>query len=188
MFLLPVPRAIHEGSEVLLAAKPRGGWRTWDHSGSGGDPLAWSQESSHTPNSPAFMARMGNLPLHIRATSLPKEQLTPSLQWEHIPDVTFLLPVPTQTETILNPGCWQTSTTPLSPRAHPAPLHHPDGQLPSADAVALHPTSAHGHVPEAPVCWDVALPVVSQSLWKQWPKGWGHVGTQLGSPFAWGNA
>lgn len=105
MFLLPVPRAIHEGSEALLAARPRGGWRTWDHSGSGGDPLAWPQESSHTPNSPAFMATMDNLPLHIRATSLPKEQLAPSLQWEHIPDVTFLLPVPTQTETILNPGC-----------------------------------------------------------------------------------
>lgn len=183
MFLLPVPRAIHEGSEALLAARLRGGWRTWDHSGSGGDPLAWPQESFHRPNSPAFMARTDNLPLHIQATSLPKEQLAPSLQWEHIPDVTFLLPVPTQTETILNP-----STTPLSPRAHPAPLHHPDGQLPPADAVALHPTSAHGHVPEAPVRWDIALPVVSQPLWKQQLKGWGHVGTQLGSPFAWGNA
>lgn len=98
--------------------------------------------------------------------------------------MTFLLPMPTETETIPNPGCWQTSTTLLSLRAHPAPLRHPDGQLPPANAVALHPTSAHGHVLEAPVRWDMALLVVSQPLWKQQPKGWGHMGTQLGSPFA----
>lgn len=71
------------------------------------------------------------------------------MHWKRISDMTFLLPVPTQTETIPNPGCWQTSTAPVSLRAHPAPLRHLDGQLPPADAVALHPTSAHGHVPRS---------------------------------------
>lgn len=68
------------------------------------------QESSHSPHrSPAFTARMGNSPLQIQEASPPREQTAPSLQWEHAPDVTWLWPVPTQTETTPNPGCWHTS-------------------------------------------------------------------------------
>ena len=185
MFHPPVPRAIHEGSEVPSAAGPRGRWRARDRSSSDEDPVAWPQESLHSPHhSPPFMARMDNSPLQIQAACPPREQLAPSLHWEHVPDVTSLLPAPTQTETVRNPGCWQTSlrlcTTPLSPRARPAPLRHPDG-LPPADAVALHPTPARGHCPVAPVRWDIALPVVSRPLSKRWPKGHHRVGTQPGT-------
>lgn len=65
MFLLPLPRAIHEGSEALLAARPRGGWRAQDSSGSGENPLARPQESLHIPHSPAFMSRMDTFLLQI---------------------------------------------------------------------------------------------------------------------------
>lgn len=43
MFPLPVPRAIHERSEVLLAAGPRVGQRAQDHSDSGEALMAWPQ-------------------------------------------------------------------------------------------------------------------------------------------------
>lgn len=57
------PRATQEGSEAPVAASPRGGWRARDRSGSGEDPAAWPQESSHSPrHSPAFTARMDNSP------------------------------------------------------------------------------------------------------------------------------
>lgn len=169
MFLLPVPGDIHEGSEALLASRPVAGWRARDCSGSGVRPTGIASGKAHTD--------------HILLPSRPGWIMPTQTETN-----CHLLPMPTQTETIPNPGCWQTSTTALSLRAHPAPLHHPDWQLPPADAVALHPTSAHGHGPEAPIYWDITLLVVSQPLWKQQPKSWGHTGTQLGSPLAWGRA
>ena len=153
---LCVQEPTHEGSEVPLAAGPRGGWRAWDGSSST-ENLAWPLESSHSPHcSPTFVARVDNSPLQIQAASLPREQLAPSLCWEQAPDVTSLLPAPTQTGTVPDPGCRHTSlclcTTPLSPRARPAPLHHPDG-LPPADTAALHPTPARGHCPRSTRTW-----------------------------------
>lgn len=147
--------------------------------------MAWPRETSHSPHcSLPFMARKDNSPLRIQAASPPREQLDSSLHWEQVPEVTSLLPAPTQTETVPSPGCWHSSLhlciTLLSPRACPAPLRHPDG-LPPADTAALHPTPAHGHCPVSPVLWDIALPVVSWPLGKQWPKGHSYVGTRQGT-------
>lgn len=117
VFHPPVPRAIHEGSEVPSAAGPRGRWRARDRSGSDEDPVAWPQESLHSPHhSPPFMARMDNSPLQIQAACPPREQLAPSLHWEHVPDVTALLPALTTDRNRSQP--WMLAN-------QPAPLHNP---------------------------------------------------------------
>lgn len=68
-FPLPVPRVIHERSEVPSAASPRVGWKAQHHSNSGEDLMAWSQGNSHNPHrSPPFMARIDNSPLQIQPT------------------------------------------------------------------------------------------------------------------------